>query len=467
MIARRLRYLGLVPLAGLLLGANPPAPSGSASAPAVSVANSAASAPSAPPLMPPAPGGPQALPPGHPSIDGPPVQAGPLPQGHPQVPQDDDPGLPNIPRDKVMDDPALGAGIVEATIVDDKEKPLAGVTVTLDILKSSVAQGDSRSKATAVTDALGHVRFPSLQRGSGWVYKVLVTSVGSDPSVVANFSSQQFQLPFDHGLRVLMHKYPVTGSLDGLLAGVEVADTIIEVRDDVIEVQQIFDVVNASTTAWGLGAGLTVSLPVGFKGLRTGEAMGDYVVTPIEGVGARWTGSFAPGMTRVGYDFKIPYEGDANVDLSMILPPRVLAARVRVAARKGMTLHVEGFGDAHTEVAQNGEKYLTVIKQATPQNNQPISSLKVRIEGLPSQGPEKWFAFGGGLALVVAGFFFALRPPAREQDKKALATALKRQQRAVLDEIVLLEKAHRAGDIGPQAYERERAKLVDQLADVL
>jgi hypothetical protein len=417
------------------------------------------------------------VPPGHPPI----TDDQPLPAGHPPMPIDDDqqlpaghpattgdaedPGMPKIPRDEVRDDKTIPAGVIWATIRDEADKPVANQLVTLGIIRNSVAEGESRTRTQLTTDANGDVRFSGLKVGTGWAYRLsIVASAPDDPAAIATYGAEPFNLPLDHGFRVVLHRFPVSGSIDKLLAAVEGVDTIVELRDDVIEVQQVFDVINAGTTTWALGKGLLLALPKGFKGLRTGEAMEDHQVTPVEGEGASWTGSFPPGRSRITYEFKVPYEGEPHADFDIALPPRVLAARVRVASKKGMTLTVDGFPAAREEPTGSGVKVLSTVKQGKPDDE--VRTLRIHIGGIPTEGPERWIAILLGFAGLVGGLYMAIREPPTS-DRKATASSRERRRHALLEDLVALEKAHKSGEIGPKAYARERQKLVDAIADTL
>ncbi|MGZ5968686.1 MAG: hypothetical protein ACXWP4_13530 [Polyangiales bacterium] len=427
--------------------------------PSVSVSGSisAAASASAPPLGSAA----GEMPPGHPPI----TDDQPLPPGHPPMGEDEEQGMPKVPRDEVHDDKTIPAGVIVVTIKDEADKPIADQLVNLGIMRQSVAEGESRSRTTGTTDANGDVKFTGLKFGTGWAYRVsVVASAPGDPDAMATYGAEPFNLPLDHGFRVVLHRFPVSGSIDKLLAAVEGVDTIIELRDDVIEVQQIFDVINAGTTTWALGKGLMIALPKGFKGLRTGEAMEDHQVTPVEGEGAKWTGSFPPGRSRIAYEFKVPYEGEPKSDFDIALPPRVLAARVRIATKKGMTLAVDGFPAAHEEPTGSGVKVLSTVKQGSPSDE--VRMLRIHIGGIPTEGPERWIAIVLGFLGLAGGLYMAVREPPTS-DRRATASSRERRRQAFLSELVALEKAHQAGDVGPKAYARERQKLVDAIADTL
>jgi len=396
---------------------------------------------------------PSALPPGHP------------PTGHPSMEDEGgEPGFPKIPQDDSRADPSLPIGTIVAKIRDEQDKPVPNTVVTLGIMRTSVSEGEARSRATATTDGEGVVRFNNLKIGSGWSYRLSVTATAPEsPDAFATYSSDPLQLPLDSGWSVTLHRFPVTTSIDKLVAAVEGVDTVVELRDDVIEVSQVFDIINAGTTTWSLGRGLELALPKGFKAVRAAEAMGDQTAVSSDN-GVRWAGSFPPGRSRLAYDFKVPYESEPSFDLEIELPPRVLAARVRTAVKRGMDMTVDGFPPATGETSGSGVKLLSTLRQGTPQD--PLRKLNIHVRGIPTPGNDRWLVTAVALAAAAVGFYFSRRE-APKADRTESSAARKKFRQGLLAELIELERAHRAGEVGPKAYARERAKLVDAIADTL
>ena len=150
------------------------------------------------------PSGSAALPSGHPSLDAPPMQAGPLPsgpstlpKGHPALSAPDEsppPGadLPEIPQDLAQDDTRIAPGTISVRIVDDTGQPVPAVPVTLGILRTSVAQGELRTHRTAATNQDGDALFDGLQKGSGWAYRVSVENASPDGTATAKYAAAPF-----------------------------------------------------------------------------------------------------------------------------------------------------------------------------------------------------------------------------------------------------------------------------------
>lgn len=427
-----------------------PQPSASAvtSAP---VASASAQAPMVDPSgLPMPPGMPQgAMPPGHPDVGG----GG-----------DEDMGMPNIPRDTANPDAQLPTGTIVAQLRDENDKPLPKATVKLTINRQSVSEGEKRDVVEAVTDDQGNVRWDGQKIGSNWSYSISAVSTDpADSAAFARYVSEPFQLPLSGGFRVVLHRFPVSSKIDKLLVAVEGVDTVVEVRDDQIEVSQMFELVNAGTTTWSLGPGLNLTLPKGFKAVRAAEAMEDHTAVGTD-TGVRWAGSFPPGRSQLTYDYKVTYEGESAVDLEIQLPPRVLAARVRIPARRGMEMTVDGFPPPTIDSMGNGLKLLSTVKQGSPQDE--LRTLRIHIKGLPVPGNDRWLVTAAALAAAAFGVWLSQREPAAV-DRAATTAARKRVRKALLAELVELEKAHKAGDVGPKAYVRERTKLLDAIADTL
>lgn len=457
-------------LAALTLGplafAQAPAasPSGAAAPkPSVSVAPKGSTAPSAAPsasgsVAPSASG---SAPTGGAVPPGPPPG---VPPGHPPTMPDEE--EPRIPKDVVIDDPSVPAGAIWVKILDEKGQPQPNVDVTLTVTRTKISEGESSSKRVVRTDEKGVHLFSGLQKGTDVVYAVSVANAAPDDAAyTAVYASGSFNLPLDRGFQVQLHRFPVSKSIDKLLAAVDGADTIIEIRDDQLEIQQVFDIINVGTTTWALGPeGLFLALPPGNKGLRTAETVDTHGAVGVEGKGVRWIGAFRPGRSRLAYDYKIPYDGAAEFDLEIALPPRVMAARVRIPTRKGMTMTVDGFPPARTEITETGVKVASTLKQGSPQD--PIHVLHVRVGGIPTAGPARLVAFSAALGIILVGVWALTQ--ARAQREVQASNALRDRIRLrLLDEIKELDAALARGLIGPKAHARERAKLVDDIGSTL
>jgi hypothetical protein len=186
--------------------------------------------------------------------------------------------------------------------------------------------------------------------------------------------------------------------------------------------------------------------------------MSDQGVDTVEKMGGRLKGTFAPGRHEVQFRWQLPYSGEKDVDFEVGLPPHVAAMRAMAGGSQGVRLVVAGFPDAQSKTDAKGGHVLVTEKQV--KRNETFDSIHIKLEGLPTPGSGRIVAtFASGSIVVfglVLGFGWAGKPPRSEREKSARAR--------LLAELLELEEAHRAGDVGPKTYERARRELVDAIA---
>jgi hypothetical protein len=351
------------------------------------------------------------------------------------------------PEDGAMEDPSVPKGSIQVHIGDPSGRPLAGTEVTLGIIYNSVAKGESRKRITATTDDVGLAKFSDLDIGSGVAYRVMVLKDG------ATFSVTPFQLGPRSGMRALLHVYPVVNDMEqGLIVSQSMLYT--EVKDDRIQVQQAFKIYNFGRNAW-VPNDLVVPLPPEFTAFATQQGMTDVGVDAVAKKGVKLRGTFTPGQHVVEFRWQLPYSGDAEVKFDVGMLPHLAAARVIAPAAKGMTLEVDGFDPPKPSTDGMGQRALVTERQVR-RDEAPVTSIKVAIRGLPTEGPGKVLATLLAFCGVVAGVMFGSRkaPP---RDTKA-----ERQQLFVALES--LELAFREKTIGPKTYERARREIIDDIA---
>ncbi len=417
----------------------------------------------------------------------------PMPAGHPSVEDDgtppENPHGSNNPHaggggggtsggagtmfdaqpDVVDDDARTGIGTISVEIVDPAGKPLAHTPVVLGILHNSVAKGEKREQVFRDSDADGKVVFDKLENASGIAYRVSVAKDG------ATFAVPAFSLPRDHGIRVVLHIYPAVHKVipldqlgkvspettrDQALIVVE-AILFTELKDDRIQVQQLFRLVNAGANAW-VPEGLVTALPTGFSALVNGAQEPGDTGIEAEATGPRWRGTFPPGKHEVTYRWQMSWTNDPEVTFDVPMPPNVVSMRVMSAASPGMKLSVDGFPPGEPQTDAQGQRMLVTEKQLR-RGDPLITSVRISMKDLPVIGPERWIAAGVASLALVFGFAFAFanrRPDTPGEDAKT-------RRGLLLADLEELERAHVAGDIGPKTYERTRRQLIDGIARTL
>jgi hypothetical protein len=388
------------------------------------------------------------LPPGHPPARG-------TPPGH---------AADSVPEDTSETDDTLPPGTIVVEVRDKSDAPVPRTDVTLGILQQSVAKGESRRRTTQKVDDVGVTSFDNLERGAGIAYRVSVpwSSGGGEP---ATYAAPPFQLDLNHGQRVRIHVFPVSSHVEETLLGMQ-GITYFELKDDVVQVDELFQIFNMGTTTW-VPSDVVIDLPHGFKGFNAQRDMSDAGFDAVGERGAKLHGTFGPGQHEVQFRYQIPYEGEESVKLSLSLPPRVIRMRVIAEASKTMTLRVDDFPTAVSDANQRGQRVLLTERQARP-GESPLNRVTVTLDNIPTEGSAKWVTVGITAATLAFGVYTAL-----EQEKAKRATSAvgqretERARARLVAEIVALDAASKAGEIGPQAHTRIRQALIDSLARVM
>jgi hypothetical protein len=415
-----------------------------------------------------------ALPPGHPDPNGGIVPAGPLPpqdmdgdededeplppghpampSGHPDTAQGNakNPAMFEPPPDTETEDPNLPRGTLLVELRDASNAPLPNADLTIGIIHQSVAKGESREHKALTTDEHGVARLDGLEIGSGIAYRV---SVVRD---AATFAAMPFQLSASRGEHVTLHVYEVTRDIQEavvIMGGV----LFCEVKDDRIQIEQLLHVENHGKTAW-VPDDVVMKLPANFTALSAQQMMSDLGVDSVDKVGGRLKGTFAPGEHEVQFRWQIPYSGEKDVTFDVGLPPHTVHTRVMAGGSQGVKLVVTGFPDAQSTTDRQGGHLLVTEKQARP--GDLLTTLHIKLEGLPTPGYGRVVAtcLAGSGVLIGLGFAIGLGAKPEKKGRE------KSQRARLLAELLELEQAKVAGDIGPKTYERARRELVDAIA---
>jgi hypothetical protein len=280
-----------------------------------------------------------------------------------------------------------------------------------------------------------------------------------------SFAALPFQLEQAKSMHVALHVYPVTHDLKQAMIVAEVT-LAAEVRDDRIQLEEVLKFYNLGRSAWQ-PEDVRLRLPEGFTGFNTQPSMSDQRVEEAQG-GATVRGTFAPGQHTLDFRWQLPWSGERDLDFDVGLPPHVAAAHVMMPAASNITLTAEGFPNASIRRDGQGQKFLVTERQLRPESS-PLTSLAVGIHGLPTPGPARLMATLLAATAVALGLRLAFagqgKTPARDSKTPHAQAALARS--ALLEELVELERARMAGDVGPKTYERARSEIVDALAHTL
>lgn len=379
-----------------------------------------------------------------------------LPKGHPAPSETDAARIARAamaeeaPQDSVQPAPSAPPGTIEVRVADPSDSPLAQTPVTLGILYNSVAKGENRKRVTQVTDEGGIARFTGLDTGSAVAYRPMVITNG------ATFSSAPFGLGPQGGMRANLHVYPVLGDVEQTLI-VSQALVYAEVKDDRIQVQQVFRIYNLGKTAW-VPNNFKVDLPPEYTAFATQQGMTDVGVDAIPNQGVSLRGTFAPGEHSVEFKWQLPYSGESEIKFGVGMPPHLAAAQVVVPASKGIGMSVDGFDSPKSMTDAAGQRLLT-SQRRFQRDEAPLRQLSLAITGLPKDGPGRIIATLLAVGGVLVGIVFGSR--------KATRKATSHERERILEALEALEQARTNGTLGPNTYERERRELIDDLARML
>ncbi|WP_437277816.1 carboxypeptidase-like regulatory domain-containing protein [Sorangium sp. So ce375] len=407
-----------------------------------------------------------ALPPGHPEVgEG-------LPSGHPPVgkpPAGDAAsrraseqltGLFDAPDDTVQEDTGLPPGVLVLTVQDPDGRPVPRTSVDIDVLQSSVARGDSRERMSRETDDAGTLRLENLTIGNGTSYGISVTRDG------ATFSLPHFGLNAEAGKRAVLHVYDATPDVSRLMVGTQ-GIVYLQLRQDSISVEQLFQVFNLGRVAWLPDE--TFALPRDYKAFNKSEGMEEEMrFEEVKGTGVALRGTVSPGRHEGQFRWQVPLQGEERQTIRIELPPRIAQMRVMAEASTSMTLNVAGFPAAQRTQNRDGKKILITEMQGT-RTEGGLKVIEITLGGLPTPGVGRWIALLLAGATVIAGAALNLARR-REQDRgpdDEERRELIEARNALLDEFVALERARKRGDVGPKTYDRVRAALLDALARIV
>jgi hypothetical protein len=360
------------------------------------------------------------------------------------------PGVFQPPEDTENEDPTMPPGSIAVELRDADDHPVPRETVTLGILINSIAKGDSRKHMQAESNEQGRALFTGLDTASNVAYRVSVGYQGG------SFAASPFQLQQTKAMRVVLHVYPVSRSIQDALIVCE-ATVAAEVRDDRIQIEQAVHVYNLGRTAWQ-PTDVLMALPEGYTAFNAQASMSDQGVDETHG-SARLHGTFPPGNHAIEFRWQLPWSGDKDVDFDIGLPPHVAIARVMMPVSGEAKLDASGFPPAEVRHDAQGQTFLVTERRLRPDDHR-LDTLAIGIHDLPTPGSGRWIATFLSTCAVLVGLVLASARRRRSSDSSGANASRK----GILEELVGLERARAAGDVGPRTYERARRELVVALA---
>lgn len=398
----------------------------------------------------------------HAMVDAQPMAAPPsgeLPAGHPPV--GDDPhagvaGAPGLPRrapSEAAPDRSVPVGQIRVRVVDAREAPVAGAEVQV----GTMSQESGRTTLAGRSDASGVAVFDKLMTGDRLAYRVNVLHDG------AKFSSMPFRLPSDQGYAVVIRRLDTTHDDREIVQ--YVGATSIELKDERLKVVQQARVFNVGQKTYVFPPeGLLVPLPPGAMAFQAEEVMTDQKLSHEAGQGFRIRGSLPPGEVTLTWGFDLPRSG-SSAELSFPLPWPTFAYRVLADAADGLSLAADGMPAAQLH-DDGGHRYLVTEMMKSP-GESPLTTMRIRLSGIPGPGPLRWVALGLSLSLLCGGLVLTLRARKAGSSAPVVKADFSEQKAALLSRAKALRAEHERGEIGPEFHAESMAALEEELAALL
>lgn len=252
-----------------------------------------------------------------------------------------------------------------------------------------------------------------------------------------------------------------TPDIDAPPVGVD-AFIAIEPRDEALHVEQLLRFVNVGSQTW-IAQEVVVPVDRTHRAFAVNEHQGDLRIGFVQGRGYRIAGPVPPGVSELSFRYQIPLAGSDTIRFSAFLPPRVAHVRVLSSASTSTSMSVTGFPEAHLVRDDEGQRFLVTDRYVSPGGDQ-LDQATISIQGLPTPGPARWMALSFALGAVFVGLYFGLWPGSASKRLAEAHTERLRARTSLLERLEALERARRAGEIGPKTYDRARRSLLDSLA---
>lgn len=255
-----------------------------------------------------------------------------------------------------------------------------------------------------------------------------------------------------------------TPDIDAPPVGVD-AFIAIEPREEALHVEQLLRFVNVGSQTW-VAQDVIVPIDRAHRAFAVNEHQGDLRIGFVQGRAYRIAGPVPPGVSELSFRYQIPLSGSDTVRFSAFLPPRVAHVRVLSSASTSTSMSVTGFPEAHLVRDDEGQRYLVTDRYVSSGGDQ-LDQATISVQGLPTPGPARWIALSFALGAVLLGLYSGLRPGSASKSPADTRADSLRARAALLERLEALERARRAGEIGPKTYDRARRSLLESLAQVV
>ncbi|APS00807.1 hypothetical protein [Pajaroellobacter abortibovis] len=370
-----------------------------------------------------------------------------LPPGHPPVQKEggSPPPLDHLFRgspDTIREEESLPSGSIVFEIKDVENKSVSQAPVMLHVLSFHNTKKEKYDSLSSQTDMHGECRFDNLRPQSKTFYQISTTK-GE-----ATFSSVPFFLK-EKGLRGTLHIYPVTSEIERTLL-VTQAFFSIELKEDHIEVEEVFSLYNFGRNAW-LASNVLLPLPPNFQALLPEEEVEKPKASIIKGEGIRIDGTFGPGKHQIAFQWRTVYSLKEKITLRLL--PHLSFLRIVVPAPYRVDFKTDELPSAEHFKDSSGKQLLIVEHQF--QKDAPLSHFTFQFIPPAGENLLKLITVNASVIIVGSGFFTGIKNKRKKKKEKRelILTALQKITQDRID-----------GEIDQAAFKEERDLLIDALA---
>lgn len=358
-------------------------------------------------------------------------------------------------RAQNMPGEGIPPGTIGLLLRNERNEPLPGAKVKLLVTHESIAEGNTNSTKESTTDIQGRSGFVGLSTESSYKYEAVVDFDG------ARYSTGEIRLRREVGQVAILYVFPTTAKIEETFVISRLLYAL-SPREDIFQVDTILRLQNGGTKTW-VPKDFYLELPQDAQAFRPPKAQGD-VRTTLQGNRVHITGSFTPGQHELTFGFQVPNPRSDNIELSLHTPPHLTDTRVFLEASSSMGLQVTGLRPAEQTQGLEGQNALMAAADfLAPESPPAPNTLAVTITGMPGRGSGALVASAIAALFACVGLGYAVA-----RTKRAEATLSDedriRARELLLEELVAVENAHRAKEIGPKTYEQARRTLLDSLA---
>jgi hypothetical protein len=368
---------------------------------------------------------------------------------------------------------AAAQNMPDPSLINGRAIPAADLpngTVTVRVVREAIGNNVpgqqvhvkvGQNTFTATTDPQGRAEFKDLPRGGDAIADATVEG--------ETLRSQPFNVPTSGGLRVILvagiakaterkKQEEATAAAAPPVKGTVVfgdnTRTLVQFKDDMLEVYYILEIVNSARARVDIGGPLVMELPKAALGASTVE--GSSPSATVSNGRLVVTGPFASGTTAVQVGFRLRYSGD-QLTLTQAWPAAVQRVIVGVERVGGLRVSSPQFSATNDVPTGDGATFILGNGPALAANGTTV----VTLSGLPfhSRTP-RYVALG--LALGIAGLGVWLSTTGRTGRGEARESLVARRN-TLLGQLAQLESKRRAATIDPASYATRRQRLVSEL----